>query len=287
MNIVTRARWGARYAAGTGPLTLPVAEVWLHHTVTLAPDLAFTDLNGDSTDDDEARAMRQVEQIGQDRFGAGFSYTFAVMPSGRVYQGTGPGRVGTHTQYRNSRSHAIVLVGNYEENEPTPQMLRAVAHLLRHGKAAGWWGEAKLNGGHRDLKQTACPGIRAYRRIADINRMAALAPSPDPAPIPEEDDMYAIHIDLEPGEDSKPGEDFRDAIEPAVRGFFGSTESLLVLDCLRGDSTKVWIWNQHSGGGHVEVAGDRRFTRSFSGGWLHVRNDGEARVFGNLLVKRV
>ncbi len=283
MNIVTRARWGARYAAGTGPLTLPVAEVWLHHTVTLAPDLAFTDLNADSTDDDEVRAMRQVEAIGQNRFGAGFSYTFAVMPSGRVYQGTGPGRVGTHTQYRNSRSHAIVLVGNYEENEPTPQMLRAVADLLRHGKAVGWWREAKLNGGHRDLKQTACPGIRAYRRIPDINRMAADAPAPvpGPAPSPQEDDMYAVPIDLEPGE-SVPL-----SVEPA-RGFFGDTESLLLLDCIPGHEANVWVWAEHGHRGIVTVKGGARWTTKLSGGVVDVRNGGDgARVFGALLVKRV
>ncbi len=101
-----------------------------------------------------------------------------------------------------------------------------------------------------------------------------------PGQLAEEDDMYAIAIDLERGED------FRHSVEPA-QGFFGKTETLLVLDCLRDESTRVWIWNQNSGGGAVEVVGDRRFTRSFNGGWLHVRNDGEKRVFGALLVKRI
>ncbi len=190
MDIVSRKRWGAKYDAGSGTVNLPVEEVWCHHTVTLAPDLAFNDLNKDSTDDDEVKAMQQIESIGQQRFKQGYSYTFAVMPSGRVYEGTGAGRLGSHTQYRNSRSHGLVAVGNYEENEPSNLMLRGFADLLRHGKTVGWWKNAKFNGGHRDLKQTVCPGIKLYRKIPDINRMAAEPLVIDKLPPKEDLDMY-------------------------------------------------------------------------------------------------
>jgi hypothetical protein len=122
--------------------------------------------------------MRSLEGIGQQRFRQGVSYTFAVMPSGRVYEGTGAGRLGSHTGGRNSRSHGIVLVGNYEDAEPPEAMLRGVAELLRHGVRQGWWAHPRLNGGHRDLKQTACPGIKAYRQISRINQMAAGAVAP-------------------------------------------------------------------------------------------------------------
>lgn len=171
MRIISRREWGATKAAGQGSVALPVAEVWLHHSVTNVDVGVFAP--ADDTPEQERRAMRQLEAIGESRFGAGVSYTFAVMPSGRVYEGTGAGRLGTHTGGRNSRSHAIVLIGNYEENEPTDNQLRSVADLLRYGRDRGWWRNARLNGGHRDLKQTACPGIKAYRKIATINELAA------------------------------------------------------------------------------------------------------------------
>lgn len=179
MNIVSRSEWGARRPAGTGALRLPVTEVWLHHSVTAQPKSRTA----------EYQAMRVLEDIGQSRFGAGVSYTFAVMPSGQVYKGTGAGRVGTHTGGRNSTSHGIVLVGNYEEQEPTGSMLQAVADLLLYGKAQGWWKYPQLAGGHRDLKQTACPGIKAYRQIGRINELAG-------GPAQPEEDIVASKEEL-------------------------------------------------------------------------------------------
>ena len=171
MDITARREWGAVHEAGQGVVALPVPEVWLHHSVTNVDQGVFAP--ADDTPEQERRAMRQLEAIGESRFGAGVSYTFAVMPSGRLYEGTGPGRLGTHTGGRNSRSHAIVLIGNYEDNHMPDAMVRAVAELLAYGKRRGWWRAARLNGGHRDLKGTACPGINAYRRIAEINELAA------------------------------------------------------------------------------------------------------------------
>jgi hypothetical protein len=178
MRIYSRAEWGARYAAGAGPVRLPVRELWLHHTVTSAPAHNI---------EAEKAAMRSVEAIGQSRFGRGISYTFAVMPSGRVYEGTGAGRLGAHTGGRNSISHAIVLVGNYDTTVPSNTMLTGVADLVRHGHRSGWWQANRLTGGHRDVKATGCPGRHAYDRIGAINAMAASgAPSPaTPPPEPK------------------------------------------------------------------------------------------------------
>lgn len=152
--------------------------------------------------------MRQVEAIGQSRFGQGISYTFAVMPSGRVYEGTGAGRLGAHTGGRNSRSHAIVLVGNYDSVVPSDAVLNGVAELVRYGHGRRWWTNARLSGGHRDVKSTGCPGNQAYRLIGEINRRAASgqttphvhvetvtppAPKPPPPrPVIEEDEMIVL-----------------------------------------------------------------------------------------------
>lgn len=182
MDIVPRSDWGARYRAGFGPRALPTSEAWLHHSVTLSPDLEFRDLNADSVDDDEAAAMRTIERIGQERFGAGFSYNLAEMPSGRVYEGCGIARVGAHTKGRNTRALAVVVVGNYERDpvpEPVPGSL---ARLLRHLHATGAIDAPAFDGGHRDVGQTSCPGRHLYAHIPAINRLAR-------ASTPQEDDM--------------------------------------------------------------------------------------------------
>lgn len=169
MRIIPRAEWGARHPRGFRAAPLPADEVWLHHSVTLAPDLV-------PPYDDDFAAVRTLERIGQDRFGGGISYTFAVTPAGLIFEGHGVDRQGAHTANHNVRGRGIVLVGDYERNRPTPQMVDAVAWLLRHGHERGWWKAPRLNGGHRDTKATVCPGRHGYASIAEINRRAATAP---------------------------------------------------------------------------------------------------------------
>jgi hypothetical protein len=178
VDYISRDVWGAIYAPGIGPRALPCLEAWLHHTSTIT-------LPVDATPNDERQQMRRVEGVGQQRFGAGFSYNLAIFPSGRVYVGCGVRRVGTHTAKRNTRALGIVLVGNYEA-QPVPGPMRAaLVEVLRDAKRLGWLPEARLNGGHRDLKATACPGQHAYALIGGVNAEAAgHAPPPPPAPVP-------------------------------------------------------------------------------------------------------
>lgn len=174
MQIISRAQWGARYADGYGSSTLPAAEVWLHHSVTTAPDLV------PPFDDDDA-AVRLLERIGQQRFGRGISYTFAVTPVGRVYEGHSVEREGAHTAGRNDRARAIVLVGDYTHERVTDAQIESVAELLVHGWRSGWWQRPRLNGGHRDVPgaSTACPGAMAAAAVRIINaRAAALSQLP-------------------------------------------------------------------------------------------------------------
>lgn len=181
MQIITRDEWGARHRDGFEHAPIPARELYLHHSVTIAPDLV------PPWDDDDA-AIRTLERIGQERFRGGISYTHAVTPVGRVYEGTGAGRMGAHTGGRNSISHAIVLVGNYDTDRPPDAMLDAVAELVAHGHARGWW-PAQLTGGHRDAPgaSTACPGRFAQALIPVINHRALQggAMSWDSPPIPD------------------------------------------------------------------------------------------------------
>lgn len=183
MRIIPRAEWGARYPNGGGSAPLPARECWLHHSVTIAPDLV-------PPFDDDYAAVRALEEIGQQRFGQGISYTWLVTPAGLVFEGHSPDRLGAHTAGRNSIARAICLVGNYDTVAPTTAQLRAVAWLLQQAHTAGWLDERRLDGGHRDLKATACPGAHAYAAISGINRLAAGPPITD-----LEDDMDAKQAD--------------------------------------------------------------------------------------------
>jgi hypothetical protein len=182
VHIIGRKTWGARYPDGFGDAPLPAREVWLHHSATIAPDVV-------PPFDDDDDAVRTLERIGQDRFKGGISYTFAVTPAGRVYEGHSIGRRGAHTKGRNTIGRAIVLVGNYDQRHPTHAQLTAVAELLVHGRQVGWWPAARLAGGHRDAPgaATACPGQHGHRAIAAINELAARRHGEDDMPLSQND----------------------------------------------------------------------------------------------------
>jgi len=174
-RIIPRSEWGARYGSSGIKRTVGDLECWLHHSVTVAPNLV-------APFDDDFAAIRLIEDIGRQRFGSyGFPYTFAVTPAALIFEGHPIDEVGAHTQGHNTAGAGIVLVGNYETDKPTDAQMHAVAWLLQEGVRRGWWRTAALDGGHRDTKATACPGKYAYPRIGEINELAR-------TPI-EEDDM--------------------------------------------------------------------------------------------------
>lgn len=194
MKIYSRKEWGARYRDGVADRSKFVGRLdkWAHHTVT-------AQLGEGASVAQEMAQMRSIEAIGQSRFGAGMSYTFLIFPSGRVYQGVSINRLSYHTgQGRNGNSVAICYPGNYENAQPTQAQLDATARLLRHGVEKKWWTQRKIDGGHRDLKATACPGRHYYSKIGEINRIAqgaaVIAPPARPKPAPTPNPVTAIKL---------------------------------------------------------------------------------------------
>jgi hypothetical protein len=187
--LISRASWGARYPDGFRDRPLPIKEWWLHHSVTIAPDLLPP-----FTDDDAA--VRTLENIGQQRFGGGISYTFPVTPVGRIYTGHSFHRQGAHTKGHNTVGAAFVLVGDYTKRAPTDAQRDRIAERMVIEHRAGRATRHTLNGGHRDASgnSTSCPGDAAHAAVPDINRRAnalwaAGYPSTAPTPTPE-DDMF-------------------------------------------------------------------------------------------------
>lgn len=164
--IGTRGSWGARYQDGDLTLTGLAQEVFVHHTVTAT-------LPQDASIEDEREQMREIEAIGQSRFGTGISYNVLVFPSGRAHQGVSWNRRGTHTGGMNSTVRSICFAGNYETAEPTDAQIATASAIYRGGKGVLWRADAPLRG-HRDVKETACPGKNVYSRLGDIR--AGLTP---------------------------------------------------------------------------------------------------------------
>lgn len=156
MNIISRSDWGARPPKSVKQIAVPTRELWLHHT-------AGSGHTG-------AAAVRAIQRFHMDTRGwSDIAYSFLVDATGAVYEGRGPAVAGAHTRDRNSISHGLCAMGDYQQEQPTERLVASIAQLVRHGHERGWWPD-RLTGGHRDVGQTACPGQYLYSRIPEINR---------------------------------------------------------------------------------------------------------------------
>ena len=173
LQMVHREQWGARQSyTSDRRVNRPASWLFLHISVTAAPS--------DNPAAEQA-ACRAVESIGQQRFGIGCSYNAAAMQSGRLYELQPLTRRGAHTVNDlpnphfprgslNYSARALVLVQNVGDAVTDAQIDAAArwgAALCRSGEAvrgARWFG-------HRDVTRKACPGDKAYARLAELNRL--------------------------------------------------------------------------------------------------------------------
>jgi N-acetylmuramoyl-L-alanine amidase len=173
LHIITREQWGARQNY-TSDRTVNRPAQWLFLHITVTDDPA-------DTPDAEAKACRVVEDIGQERFGIGWSYNAGVMQSGRLYEGQPLTRRGAHTVNDkpnpsfptgslNYDARALALVQDVQDAVTDAQIDSAArwgAALRRSGEAiakADWFG-------HRDVAAKSCPGDKAYVRLVELNAL--------------------------------------------------------------------------------------------------------------------
>ncbi len=167
LDIVPRAGWDARQPTSRRRIPLPTPEVFLHHS---------------GASESGAAGVRSIQNYHMTARGyVDVAYSWLVdRDSCVIYEGRGPGIDGGHTFGHNSTSHGICVMGNFDNIEPSDELLNTIALLVAHGHTQGWW-PAQLTGGHRDVKNTACPGQHLYDQIPTINARAAVLKG-DPMP---------------------------------------------------------------------------------------------------------
>lgn len=194
MEIITREQSGLRAPTHRNRITTPTAEGWLHHTAGAG------DAGNNGTWWDDVRGIQNFHMAPppQGRGWSDIAYSF-IIGGGQVFEGRGAGIAGGHTRGRNTISHGICLIGNYEWMHPTERDLYAIAWLLRHGRQRGWWGE--LTGDHSAAPgaNTSCCGKNLRRYIPELRATARLGnpiTSPPPTVLPPEDDDVKTVTDI-------------------------------------------------------------------------------------------
>ena len=97
---------------------------------------------------------------------AGIAYHYGVGYDGKVYQMNSVDRKTNQTQYHNTHTIGIVLVGNYDTHVPSPEMIAATEHLVAFIRDQYPW-ITRLDF-HRSFKATECPGRFAVQALDSL-----------------------------------------------------------------------------------------------------------------------
>ena len=157
VNILPRSTWNAAIPQ-TYKTHTPI-RITVHHEGTrfLKTDNAPKKI-----------AAIQKWGMGPDRKWADIPYHFLIAPDGTIYEGRAVNSVGeTNTEYDPTGHLLITCLGNYNEQEVSPEVLDALTRLIAYCSKIY---KIPLNtlSTHRDQsKQTTCPGNNLYRYFED------------------------------------------------------------------------------------------------------------------------
>jgi hypothetical protein len=178
LRIIRREAWGARqnYTSDRA-CEVPARALFLHISVTRLRA-------------DEHEGMREIEAIGQARFGIGCSYNAAAFPSGRLYEAQPLTRRGAHTVNNFERStcpnHGGSLTAPSWNNNVNARALVLPQDVIDavtdvQIDAAARWAAAQIRSGlvregarwhgHRCVSAKLCPGDVGYARIRELQRL--------------------------------------------------------------------------------------------------------------------
>ncbi|XP_072934416.1 peptidoglycan-recognition protein LB-like [Epargyreus clarus] len=159
---VSREEWGARPPTSVINLNLPVPYVIIHHTYI--PGACFSVEQCSAS----MRAMQNNHQLTQQWEDIG--YNFAVGSDGVVYEGRGWEAVGAHAFGYNSRSIGIALIGDWVSVLPPAIQMETTKRLIEEGLRLGYISENYDLIGHRQVRNTDCPGQALFEEITTWDR---------------------------------------------------------------------------------------------------------------------
>ncbi|XP_039750056.1 peptidoglycan recognition protein-like [Pararge aegeria] len=155
-GVVSKKKWDGMKPLHVEYLPRPVDIVIIQHTAT----------PGCSADNECEELIRNIQEnhMEQQKFWD-IGMSFVVGGNAKVYEGSGWLHVGAHTYGYNRRSIGISFLGNYNNDEPTPEQLEAVKNLIKCGVEQGHLSPDYHLLGHKQLISTESPGRKLYREI--------------------------------------------------------------------------------------------------------------------------
>ncbi len=124
---------------------------------------------------DVAAYLRRLQQWSRrERAWVDVPYHYIVAPDGRVYAGRDPQWAGdSNTDYDTMGQLQVMLLGNFEVQQPSPAQLQSTARLLGHLLALYGLAPGRIQAHRHHTTQTVCPGERLMLVFEELRGQAA------------------------------------------------------------------------------------------------------------------
>ncbi|XP_018301381.1 peptidoglycan-recognition protein SB1 [Mycetomoellerius zeteki] len=100
-------------------------------------------------------------------------YNFVIGEDGNVYVGRGWDYTGAHAIGYNTQSIGICIIGDFTDFLPNEAALKTLNKLIAHGVSLGKIRKNYNVIGHRQVRDTECPGETFYKFVVNLPRWTA------------------------------------------------------------------------------------------------------------------
>ena len=169
--LITPPQWGA--AAIPHPLPAARAQPRIHTLTVHHQGLIWR------PGADVPSYLRALQQWSRQTKGwIDLPYHYIVSPEGEVYAGRAPGWAGdSNTAYDTQGHLQVMLLGNFEEQRPTPAQWDAAVALLARLMTQHGLQTRDIAAHRHHTDQTVCPGAHLMARFAELQQAVARAAS--------------------------------------------------------------------------------------------------------------
>ena len=137
----------------------PYTRITLHHTGTQALRTTAPHL--------VAQEISNVQGAHLSQHYGDIAYHLIVDYAGRVWEGRSLDYEGAHTLNANEGNIGVMLLGNFEKQDPSTAQLATQANLVALLRRQYRIRASRVYG-HRDLSPTVCPGSRLYPYVTQL-----------------------------------------------------------------------------------------------------------------------
>lgn len=113
---------------------------------------------------DALARLESVRRAHRERGWADIGYHYAIDPAGRIYACRPTSLQGAHVKFNNEQNLGVVVLGNFEQQRPTPEALRSLARFLADQMRVYRVPVDRVYT-HRELRPTLCPGRNLQQQV--------------------------------------------------------------------------------------------------------------------------